>query len=280
MEDIDNIVHAVIDSMPKSILDCIESICIVLTFLVAIVSAIYAIKSYNKQQARAKKEAACDLAKKYADEFIPRFQYVTNVMAWVGLLDFGKKAFPLDDIAHFDEDEMNKILEKRKIKRAEADFFYTAIDAKAIYESALYNCSAMIDTEILKGSANFSSDEVFQLNKNQENFLRSSFNSEITTLLNWLEWFSMKARYGVVDEEVIFQSLHQTFISAVWQFYYYIAKSNKNVPGDKFYTNIMWLFSMWLNRMDKIKTKAEENRKRAQKLNEDVRDYEYVGKPV
>lgn len=274
MEQIEHVVRAAIESTPTSWTEYVSVICLVLTLLVAAFSALYAKKSYVKHEARSKKEAACNLAKMYADEFLPKFQYVSTVMSNAGLLTYVKTTFPLDELEHFDEQEMNAILEKYENLRTDADKKHNEVDPTIIYVSAQFLFEDIIDSEIIKCTNNPQAQNIPQLNQTQKRVLRTRFNLEISRLLNWLEWFSLNARYGIVDEEILFQSLHQTFISSVWQFYYFIAKSNKNSPGDKYYTNTIWLFLKWKDRLNSIKAEAE-SKKAA--VHNGIRDAEYVG---
>jgi hypothetical protein len=49
---------------------------------------------------------------------------------------------------------------------------------------------------------------------------------------------------GSADDDVIYQSLHQTFFKAVWILYYDIAKRNTD-GKDKYYTNIISTYNRW-----------------------------------
>ncbi len=280
MEQSEYIIRTIVESLPNSWLDYLSAACLFLTLIVAAISALYAKKTYEKHEARSKKESACDLAKRYADEFIPKCQYITMVMKDAGIMDYVKNAFPLNELNHFDERELKAILEKHENLETDADKIHTKIDPAIIFSRAQYLFDDIISSDLINDSNLSSIPSPNQLDDAQKVFLQRRFEMEINRLLNWLEWFALNARYRIVDEEILFQSLHQTYIAIVWQFYYYIAKANKNSPGDKYYTNLIWLFLTWLKRLNTIKDKAEKNTIAANKINDQMRDHEYSGSPI
>lgn len=69
----------------------------------------------------------------------------------------------------------------------------------------------------------------------------------ITDTLNKLEYFAMSFNTKIADEDVVYQSLHQSFLKMINMMYFYIAF--QNVDGkDKYYTNIIELYNKWRDR--------------------------------
>lgn len=66
----------------------------------------------------------------------------------------------------------------------------------------------------------------------------------------------MNCKYGLADEELLYQSLHQTYISTVWLLYFFISHENEN-NEDKLYTNVCWLFLKWRDRLMEIRDRKE-----------------------
>ncbi len=96
--------------------------------------------------------------------------------------------------------------------------------------------------------------------------LKNEFLDSVYDFLNALEWFSMSCQYGIADEEILYQSLHKTFLSTVWLLYFYIAYQNES-NEDKLFTNIIWLFNKWHDRLYNVQQKAQkEQQKIAKKL--------------
>lgn len=83
------------------------------------------------------------------------------------------------------------------------------------------------------------------------------YRSRFVEFLNTLEYFSMAFIQNVADDDVVYQSLHQTFLAMVKYFYFFIAFSNKNVEN-KYYTNISELYKLWLKREQKFKNKVKK----------------------
>lgn len=76
-------------------------------------------------------------------------------------------------------------------------------------------------------------------------------------LLNSLEYFAMYFNTGVADEEVVYQSLHQTYLKIVRAMYFVIAQRNDS-PKDMYYTNIINLYIKWSERDKKMKEKVQK----------------------
>lgn len=82
-----------------------------------------------------------------------------------------------------------------------------------------------------------------------------------TKIINTLEWVSMLVYNGVADDGVIYQSLHQVFLSFVQKAYLFYAYHNRDSSvEDKYYTNTIRLYNKWYGRYRRecIKTKKLE----------------------
>ena len=90
------------------------------------------------------------------------------------------------------------------------------------------------------------------------------FLDKVSDTLNNLEWFSMSCRYGISDEEILYQSLHSTFLSTIWMLYFYISDLN-GTNEDKLFTNIIWLFDKWRKRLIDIQKDAEKQQAKAER---------------
>lgn len=76
---------------------------------------------------------------------------------------------------------------------------------------------------------------------NQEKF------SNISKVLNQLEYMSMYFNTGIAEEKTVYQSLHQLYLSFVKEVYPVIAFANVN-NKDKAYINVIKLFNVWNER--------------------------------
>ena len=68
------------------------------------------------------------------------------------------------------------------------------------------------------------------------------------SVLNKLEWFSMNFNLGLADENVVYQSLHQVFLSSVKLLHYEISDRNRDGLKDKYFCNIIDLYKRWSER--------------------------------
>lgn len=93
----------------------------------------------------------------------------------------------------------------------------------------------------------------------------------------------MSCRYGLADEEMLYQSLHQTYISQVRLLYFYICVNN-TTNEDNVYTNLIWLFNVWKTRLKEIQenklARQAKAKERASILEEQLREAEEEAKHI
>lgn len=219
-----------------------------LLLIVTIISVVCAFKAYRHQKERARKEAACQLARIYADEILLQYQIVSSFFGRSKLLEFIKATFPMDEFSSFTLQEMLELALRAHITVNDLTAKMEDFDPLCILDVMARATTSVHDRDALYATySEIDESSGVRIPKNSV-FLRFQFGDTISHLLNTLEWFSMNCRYGLADEEVLYQSIHQTFLSTVWMLYYYISKNNtKN--EDKFYTNTIWLFQKWKARL-------------------------------
>lgn len=232
-----------------------------LLLFVTIISVICAFLVYRHQKNRAKKASACDLAKYYAENIIQKLSVIGEVYENSELTEPLHQAFPIDEISAFDKEEMLNLL--RRFDKT-SELFKKLMDIKPdlILQMKIRTAATAAERAML--SATYLDEDPVTGEKkiiNAES-LKRDFSESICLLLNELEWFSMNCRYGIVDEEILYQSLHQTFLSTVWFLYFHISAQNES-NEDKLFTNTIWLFGEWKKRLKKIQGKAEKDKKKA-----------------
>lgn len=245
---------------------------LVLSFLMLVTTVLsvrYAIKAYQHQKERTRKEAACNLAKVYAEEILDKCVVVTMILDKSKILEFVKENFPMSNIKNFTMDEVLDFVTKKRM------------DFKTLHKKMYTFDADGILSAIEAGEVPSLSDKPLSLVSKSKEALDSYVKDTISSLLNTLEWFSMNCHYGLADEKILYQSLHQTFLSTVWMLYYYISMNNvANV--DKYYTNIIWLFTVWESRaeeetaryLEDMRTAKEEIRAVKEKVANAGRIYE------
>lgn len=261
----------------------------VLTFFflfATVVSVVCAFKAYNHQKNRARKEAACELARYYAEKIIPRNSFVMSAMKATKLEDWTKELFPYEELTEFNREEMIGFLSKNDADYSQVKTAFLQPDPKAIFW-VKYRYLDSVEARQSLFNGHFKSDvEAEEPQLVNSELLQIEFVSKALAFLNDLEWFSMSCRYGISDEELLYQSLHQTFLSSVWLLYFYICDENLT-NENKLFTNIIWLFKAWHTRLMKKEQETERKRYLAKiKIAEGERELReaksevYAGEPL
>lgn len=237
--------------------------------ITTVISVICAFRAYHHQKARAKKDAACELARYYAHDIIHRHTFVSDALTQAGITESIHNTFPLEDLKEFNYSEMECLLHRKGYTSAQSLDYLGVLDPVIIYQGLIQNANSIEERRLL-------TEEYLEKYKTQSGEMKTkiknssmlllTFTVEVNMLLNDLEWFSMSCRYGLADEEMLYQSLHQTFLSQVWMMYPTICMRNK-ANEDKLFTNIIWLFNLWANRLRAIQKKAQ---KKAKKVKQEV----------
>ena len=250
-----------------------------LMLLVAFLSAIYAYKAYRHQKDRSKKNAACELAKYYADDILENGTTVINILTISGYEEFITGILSHDKMCDFTNKELETILKDSPISYTECIEKIQNIEPEIIIRCRMARTYSLKErTETLQSIAKIN-EESGKIEFPTKAHIRIDFMQDLTKLMNHLEWFSMNCRYGIADEELIYQSLHQTFLSMVLLMYPLICNANKD-NADKHYTNIIWLFNRWSCRRNDIKKCAESKRQKYLKKANAVEQEVFSGKSV
>ena len=180
-----------------------------------------------------------------------------------------KKIFPYDRVRDFTYDELISLLEGAEFTLEEVENLFSNIDPEVIFVVKVLKAKSaeerniLIDDHSKQTTISTTYLDGRRLTLSHNSILQSEYKSEIASLLNDFEWFAMSCQYGLADEEMLYQSLQTTFISHVWLMYYFIA--SRNIRGeDKLYTNVIWLFNTWKDRLHSIQSQAEDLAKKVE----------------
>lgn len=181
-------------------------------------SVIIAASVYSYQKKRQSKELACNLAKYYADEIIIQIRDCLKILKDCDI-DFRSK-IPMESIIRFDRTELDDILSKSN--------------------------SSYKKTEHLVNSK----------------FKRHPLGTDgcceyIYNLLNDIESFAMNFNIKAADSNIVYQSLHQSYIATIWMLYYFIALKNTSIE-DAYFTHTILLYERWIKEQRKTRKKAEK----------------------
>ena len=253
----------------------VSAICNILLLFLTAVSVYYAFRAYRHQKERSKKEAACNLAKHYASNIIDKYADITSVFDAAGITEEVRKTLPIREIREFDREELDRLLKKGNMTIEEFEAKLLAIDPMAILNAQMNRaCSPEERRHTFESYTKL--DEEGKLQIINASFLMVDFEHEICGLLNELEWFAMNCKYGIADEELMYQSLHQTYISTVWMLYYYVSHANIN-NEDKLFTNLTWLFNVWRDRLIEITDNTEAKKQALISMANSVKSKVYEG---
>ena len=251
----------------------------IIMLLTAAATAIYAYKAYNHQKCRSKKQAACELAKYYAEVIIEKYTAICNVFVMSGYRDYLCKIVCFDEINDFDKQELDNLLLQKNIDSKE--FFDKShhFDPLVIFACRMARVYSVEDRRAAIEGTIVLDEENEKAIVRTAPYIHNDFMQDVTSLLNDLEWFSMNCHYGLADEELIYQSLHQVFLSTVLMLYPIICENNTN-NEDKHYTNIIWLFNKWRDRLNCIKKEAFTKKQKYLKKAEAIKTKVHSGKCV
>lgn len=255
-----------------------SALCDVLMLIVTIISVVYAYRAYQHQKDRCKKETACNLAKYYASNIIDKYGDIEYVFNTSGISKIIRDIFPLNKLQEFDKDELDRLFQEASLPVKDFEEKLHNIDPMSILGAQMSRaCTPEERTNMITSYTKLDDDGKPKVVN--ELYLRVDFEREISGLLNELEWFAMNCRYGLADEELMYQSLHKTYISTVWMLYYYISHRNEN-NEDKLYTNLVWLFIKWRDRLSMIKQKTEAKRQKHLKKAAALKPKVHEGSPL
>lgn len=207
-------------------------------------------KEFMSQNNRNSMERAVDLARYYQEEIVPLLRIVTCVFNKVHLTE-NLNIIDETKMIKFDSKEMKAIVSNDLITKFEKTFDSDALGTA--YKDHLTSISSAnkikIDVE-----SNDTLDEESQEMITQAIFKEDldgtakqdivSFQTTINDLLNKVEYFSMNFSCNIACEDVLYQSLHQSFRSIMKLLYIRISKIN-NDPLDKYFTHTISLYNTW-----------------------------------
>lgn len=242
--------------------DNISAVISGLLLVVTVVSVIYAIRAYRHQKQRAKKDAACALARVYADVVLSKYKLVNEVAGKSDLLDFVRTLFPMNDISSFSYGEMKRFVRDAGRSMEDVKTKMWTFDPLIVLDAKLVQAKTSDEVRSLQETFSESEPGTQRRVPKNEGILLSQFKAAIVDLMNTLEWFAMNCRYGLADEAIIYQSLHQTYLAMVWLLYFYISSYNTS-KTDKYFTNVIWLFERWRKRLNEQTDLAKQDQQKA-----------------
>ncbi len=208
------------------------------------------VKDSRRNEARSRKESALGLAKEYAKDILNNIGFIENVLS----IHYNPQ----------DPTELKELIQKIEINK----FVKTELDKKTAvhkYSKVFLNRNNDIDLNIITYRAivsqviDLSDLEKVPENKQKE-IANVRFRIFINCTMNYLEQFAMSINQNVSESEMLYPSLHQTYLKFVKYMYPYICFHNET--EEYYYTNIIKLYRKWEERRQYLEEYEEKQEKR------------------
>lgn len=219
------------------------------------------------------KNKAIELAQFYATELVSNISIISSLFNFVRAeqiitdkLDRKQlKNFDVHELLEFFNSAEIKLIDKRLQEISNPHIYKCKLTLNILSKGEAYDRKLLlqladIEKQLKEGklesdktpfdyikSDKYMPDEILSLKSYYHNIDSSYIELLIVDTLNALEAFCMHFNNGVADEEVIYQSLHQSFLGIIKLLYFKIASKNQ-LGKDKYYINIIQMYNRWNDR--------------------------------
>ncbi len=205
------------------------------------------VKDARSKENRCRKEAALDLAKHYAENILTDITFIENVLS---------RHYNNKDVKAYAK--MVSSLEITTFKKEKLNEKFKAI-------TDIFDKNNAIKFDLLTEQAivfqKMDIDSIEKVDKaKQLEMLNRRFKKEICDTMNTLEYFAMSMNQNIAESDMLYPSLHQTYLKFVRFMYPYICFSN--VKKEEFYTNIIELYRNWEKKEKELNKYDERSEKR------------------
>jgi len=216
---------------------------------------------YNKRHKKEGFENSFKLTQYYIKNIIPHMDIILEVFKLIGLENTLRKSLKNQNLSDFDVEEFASIFDNVTLKSL-LDAI-NGIDLQILLRT-LDKGSDMLPGSLEQDYHSYLKCHECQSDRQKEKcnelyrkMLVKRFTDLLTTTKNEIEYFSMYFNSNLAEEEVIYDSLHQTFIDFVRILYPFISMHNtKSVHGRKYFTNTIELYKRWNDKENLVATKA------------------------
>ncbi len=222
------------DTPYEKILSMSANYITIISWVLVLIQLIAFVKDSRQKEFRCRKESALILAKEYANDLLQNFTYINSVLS-----------------AHYDSNNVHKLQEELE-KLEITNFTKSTLGKNSTFdklEQVFFNGQYIIDDKIIieraavheiKGFSNLLEIENDIVKKNLANL---RFKRLVCDTMNNLEYFAMSVNQNVAESDMLFVSLHQTYLLFIKYVYPYICNCNKD--DEYLYTNVIDLYRKW-----------------------------------
>ncbi len=243
----------------------------IFAFAIGTLQLVAFVNDARQRERRAKKEAALELARYYAQNIVVKVSFITNVLSRAydnnNVKKLREEVFDDLKIEKFTNKALKKLQKEPQFNRFSS---FLKNDVYNIPTDILLNqfeCYGYTDIPEKGGKK----DDEYQ------RILNLKFRGIVSQTLNELEHFSMSVNQNISDSEMLFPSLHQTFLRIIKHSYPIICQSNDN-GREEYYTNVIKLYRKWNNRLSEHKDVIDSQDK--EREDEIEKDFHKGNKPI
>ncbi|MBR5827556.1 MAG: hypothetical protein IKY78_10815 [Clostridia bacterium] len=252
----------------KEILSMSANYVTILSCIIVLVQLVAFFSDSRHKEYRRRKEVALDIAKQYAEISMSNMSFIQNVLS-----------------TYYDKNNvllLEKIIAKEEIHSDR--FIKSSLEKHSSfdeYSKVFLSGNNEIPLEIIATQSMIYSDIlnlecILHLPEDtQKTMANLKFKVLVYDTMNTIEYFAMAVNQNVAESEMLFSSLHQTFIKFIHYMYPVICMYN--IESERFYKNTIELYRNWFNEKNEI----EENHKKTICKAQNKTDKQYAkGKPL
>ncbi|MDR0851680.1 MAG: hypothetical protein LBN36_04235 [Clostridiales Family XIII bacterium] len=222
---------------------------IAVSIVTGIITVNHSQKKFLSENAKADIEKAISMAEIYATELIPLLDYVTALYgANKPLMKAQEKLSSERKMGNlkFTHAEMQTLFDKKELAKIKDEMQPLEMDCGTLYAIECKATSYLTDEQknVLFENKTKKLKDLTESHNQLVNTCIINCRAKRTDFLNRLEYFSMYFNTDLANSGVVYQSLHQTFISAVQLMYFDISSRNTD-SKDYYFTNVLKLFNKW-----------------------------------
>lgn len=214
-------------------------------------------RAYRYNREWQEKNKAAELAALYKNEILDYNSFISRLFQSLGIIGLLRSVYS-SELKLFTKSELESMLSRddialihKKLMDPKNYTYYLENQNIIPLKSEL---RYLLSEEQIRQQARDDTEKADQI---KSLIMVQQYAKVVDHLLNSLEYFAMYFNTGVADEEVVYQSLHQTYLKIVRAMYFVIAQRNDS-PKDMYYTNIINLYIKWSERDKKMKEKVQK----------------------
>lgn len=218
-------------------------------------------KTYKYNCDWQEKSRAVSLARMYKNEILGNVSYISKMLKRTGIMNLAGN-INATNIHLFNRSELinltnSNIEEQIKSKEEDLSMIGVFLSARAVLQQSSnarihdINPNLIQKWVLCQQKEKDEKGKLIEMDSKEQRMLLDAlwyeFECIVSDTLNSLEYFAMNFESGVADHTVVYQSLHQSYITLVQVLYIYIARQNI-LEKDKYYTNVIALYKKWVER--------------------------------